>query len=50
VLAVVMVTHDAHLASWADRVVSLKDGAITESALEQTSLEQTDQADEHRCK
>jgi putative ABC transport system ATP-binding protein len=40
-VAVVMVTHDAHLASWADRVVFLKDGAITESTPQQTGLEQT---------
>jgi putative ABC transport system ATP-binding protein len=28
-MAAVVVTHDAHLASWADRVVSLRDGRIT---------------------
>jgi putative ABC transport system ATP-binding protein len=27
-VAAVIVTHDAHLASWADRVVFLKDGRI----------------------
>jgi putative ABC transport system ATP-binding protein len=27
--AVVMVTHDAHLAAWADRVVFIRDGSIT---------------------
>jgi putative ABC transport system ATP-binding protein len=35
-VAVVMATHDAHLASWADRVVSLKDGIITETAVGRT--------------
>ncbi|MGH9126632.1 MAG: ABC transporter ATP-binding protein [Acidimicrobiales bacterium] len=31
-VAAVMVTHDAHLASWADRVVMLKDGGLVERA------------------
>jgi putative ABC transport system ATP-binding protein len=26
----VVVTHDAHLASWADRVVSLRDGRVVD--------------------
>ena len=30
-IAAVIVTHDAHLASWADRVVFLKDGRIIAS-------------------
>ena len=29
-VAAVVVTHDAHLASWADRVVSLRDGRIVD--------------------
>jgi putative ABC transport system ATP-binding protein len=29
-VAGVMVTHDAHLASWADRVVFLRDGRIVD--------------------
>jgi putative ABC transport system ATP-binding protein len=37
-VAAVVVTHDAHLASWADRVVSLRDGRI----VDQVSPEATD--------
>ena len=29
-VAAVVVTHDAHLASWADRVVFLRDGRIVD--------------------
>jgi len=32
-LAAVVVTHDAHLASWADRVVFLRDGRIVDQAV-----------------
>jgi putative ABC transport system ATP-binding protein len=32
-IAAVIVTHDAHLASWADRVVFLKDGRIIEQSV-----------------
>jgi putative ABC transport system ATP-binding protein len=32
-LAAVVVTHDAHLASWADRVVFLRDGRVVEQTL-----------------
>jgi putative ABC transport system ATP-binding protein len=32
-LAAVVVTHDAQLASWADRVVFLRDGRVTDQTL-----------------
>jgi putative ABC transport system ATP-binding protein len=31
--AVVMVTHDAHVASYADRIIFLKDGVIVEERI-----------------
>jgi len=31
-MAAVVVTHDAHLASWADRVMFLRDGRMTDQA------------------
>ncbi len=31
-MAAVVVTHDAHLASWADRVMFLRDGRVTDQA------------------
>jgi putative ABC transport system ATP-binding protein len=33
-MAAVVVTHDAHLASWADRVVFLRDGRVTDQTTE----------------
>ena len=38
-VAAVIVTHDAHLASWADRVVFLKDGRITDRTMPPPSAE-----------
>ena len=38
-VAAVIVTHDAHLASWADRVVFLKDGRIIDQTVPPPSLE-----------
>jgi putative ABC transport system ATP-binding protein len=38
-IAAVIVTHDAHLASWADRVVFLKDGRIIEQSVPAPSPE-----------
>ena len=38
-IAAVIVTHDAHLASWADRVVFLKDGRIIDQTAPPPSLE-----------
>jgi putative ABC transport system ATP-binding protein len=38
-VAAVIVTHDAHLASWADRVVFLKDGRITDRTVPPPSVE-----------
>jgi putative ABC transport system ATP-binding protein len=32
-VAAVVVTHDAQLASWADRVVFLRDGQVTDQTL-----------------
>ena len=32
-LAAVVVTHDAQLASWADRVVFLRDGRVTDQTM-----------------
>src|SRR5260370_22109033 len=32
-MAAVVVTHDAHLASWADRVMFLRDGRVTDQAV-----------------
>jgi putative ABC transport system ATP-binding protein len=32
-VAAVVVTHDAQLASWADRVVFLRDGRVTDQTL-----------------
>jgi putative ABC transport system ATP-binding protein len=32
-VAAVVVTHDAQLASWADRVVSIRDGRIADQAV-----------------
>ena len=32
-MAAVVVTHDAQLASWADRVVYLRDGQITDQSV-----------------
>jgi putative ABC transport system ATP-binding protein len=37
--AAILVTHDAQLASWADRVVFLRDGAITDQTAPQTGPE-----------
>jgi len=38
-IAAVIVTHDAHLASWADRVVFLKDGRIIDQTVPPPSVE-----------
>jgi putative ABC transport system ATP-binding protein len=38
-VAAVIVTHDAHLASWADRVVFLKDGRIIDQTVPPPSVE-----------
>jgi putative ABC transport system ATP-binding protein len=38
-IAAVIVTHDAHLASWADRVVFLKDGRIIDQTVPPPSAE-----------
>ncbi|HLN04637.1 MAG TPA: ABC transporter ATP-binding protein [Acidimicrobiales bacterium] len=38
-VAAVVVTHDAHLASWADRVVFLKDGRIVDQTMPPPSVE-----------
>jgi putative ABC transport system ATP-binding protein len=38
-VAAVVVTHDAHLASWADRVVFLKDGRIVDQTVPPPSVE-----------
>ncbi|MGA2530563.1 MAG: ABC transporter ATP-binding protein [Acidimicrobiales bacterium] len=38
-VAAVVVTHDAHLASWADRVIFLKDGRIVDQTLPPPSVE-----------
>jgi putative ABC transport system ATP-binding protein len=38
-VAAVVVTHDAHLASWADRVVFLKDGRIVDQTVPPPSAE-----------
>ncbi|MGD0064466.1 MAG: ABC transporter ATP-binding protein [Streptosporangiaceae bacterium] len=38
-IAAIIVTHDAHLASWADRVVFLKDGRIIDQTLPPLSAE-----------
>ena len=38
-VAAVIVTHDAHLASWADRVVFLKDGRIVDQTVPPPSAE-----------
>ena len=38
-IAAVVVTHDAHLASWADRVVFLKDGRIIDQTVPPPSVE-----------
>ncbi len=38
-IAAVIVTHDAHLASWADRVVFLKDGRIVDQTVPPPSAE-----------
>jgi putative ABC transport system ATP-binding protein len=38
-IAAVIVTHDAHLASWADRVVFLKDGRIIDQTVPPASAE-----------
>lgn len=35
-VAAVVVTHDAHLASWADRVVFLRDGRIVDQTAPET--------------
>ncbi len=32
-IAAVVVTHDAHLAAWADRVVSIRDGRIADQTV-----------------
>jgi len=37
-VAAVVVTHDAHLASWADRIVFLHDGRIVDHVAEATDL------------
>ena len=37
-VAAVVVTHDAHLASWADRIVFLRDGRIVDRVAEATGL------------
>jgi putative ABC transport system ATP-binding protein len=38
-IAAVVVTHDAHLASWADRVIFLKDGRIVDQTVPPPSPE-----------
>jgi putative ABC transport system ATP-binding protein len=38
-VAAVVVTHDAHLASWADRVVFLKDGRVVDQTVPPPSAE-----------
>ena len=38
-LAAVVVTHDAQLASWADRVIFLRDGRIVDQTLPLESAE-----------
>ena len=38
-VAAVVVTHDAHLASWADRVLFLKDGRIVDQTVPPPSAE-----------
>jgi putative ABC transport system ATP-binding protein len=38
-MAAVVVTHDAQLASWADRVVFLRDGQVTDQAVPATGPE-----------
>ena len=51
-VAAVVVTHDAHLASWADRVVFLRDGQIVDESVPPSAeslLEPTSGADEHRA-
>ena len=43
-VAAVVVTHDAHLASWADRVIMLRDGHIVEQTAPETLLVGTPEA------
>jgi putative ABC transport system ATP-binding protein len=38
-MAAVVVTHDAHLASWADRVVFIRDGCLVDQAVTDSALE-----------
>jgi putative ABC transport system ATP-binding protein len=38
-MAAVVVTHDAQLASWADRVVFLRDGQVSDQAVPATGPE-----------
>jgi putative ABC transport system ATP-binding protein len=47
-VAAVVVTHDAQLASWADRVVFIRDGQIVDQTSQADTLDELLARGEHR--